>query len=180
MTWPENKKIEAVTTYLILGNVALTAQTVGVPFETVRLWRRQPWWAELTQTIQLESDQELDSKLQKRIEKCLEVVNDRLENDDFQYDPKTGQFVRKPVSLRDGWKVASEAIDKRWLIRKQPKEVADQGAVGDILKNLAQEFATMAKKRVKEQLNGPEPVEEKLQEGIPELPRETGTNSEPV
>ena len=189
MSWNEAKRIEAVTTYLILGNLTLTAQTIGVPHVTLKLWHRQPWWKEMEVAIQVESDQELDGKLAKRIDKCLEVVNDRLENGDFQYDPKTGQFVRKPVSLRDGWKVASEAIDKRWLIRKQPKEVANQEAVGDILKNLAQEFADMAKKRVRSALGETDVsprsesveaiLDSQLQGGIPELPRETGTNSEP-
>ena len=165
MSWPEAKKIEAVTTYLILGNLTLTAQTVGVPHVTLKLWHRQPWWKEMEVAIQVESDQELDGKLAKRIDKCLEVVNDRLENGDFQYDPKTGQFVRKPVSMKDGWKAASEMIDKRWLIRKMPQNQVDQAAVGDILKNLAKEFSDMAKKRVKQELgveDGSEPSEAKL------------------
>ena len=149
MTWPEAKKIDVVTTYLITGNQAATAAVTGVPVVTIKMWRKQPWWNDLVMDIQTETDQELDSKLSKRIEKSLEIVNDRLENGDFQYDPKTGQFVRKPVSMKDGWKAASEMIDKRWLIRKMPQNQVDQAAVGDILKNLASEFADMARKRVK-------------------------------
>lgn len=152
MTYPEAKKIDAVTTYLILGNAALTAKTIGVPLITLRYWRQQPWWKELELEVQTESDQQLDSKLSKRIEKALDLVNDRLDNGDFQYDPRTGSFIRKPVNIRDGWKVANEMIDRRWLIRKQPKDQTSQEAVGDILKNLANEFAQMARKRVSERV----------------------------
>ena len=165
MTWSENKRIDVVTTWLITGNLALTASTTGVPLSTLKEWKRQPWWAELVTDIQTESDQELDAKLAKRIEKALEVVNDRLENGDFQYDPKTGQFVRKPVSIKDGWKVATEMIDKRWVMRKMPQQAVDHAAVGEILKNLAKEFAEVAKSRVKEKIeeqNGTEPQQEKL------------------
>jgi hypothetical protein len=148
MTWNDNKKIDVVTTWLITGNLAATASVCQVPLVTIKMWKKQPWWNDLVLDIQTESDQELDAKLSKRIEKSLEIINDRLEHGDFQYDPKTGQFVRKPVSMKDGWKVANEMIDKRWLIRKMPQNQVDQGAVGDILKNLAKEFAEMAKKRV--------------------------------
>ena len=153
MTWNDNKRIEAVTTYLILGKMPLVAQTIGVPLPTLKLWKQQPWWKDLEFEIQTENDTELDAKLAKRIEKALDLVNDRLENGDFQYDPKTGQFVRRPVNIRDGWKVANEMIDRRWLIRKQPKDATSQEAIGDILKNLAKEFAEMAMKRVKPKLS---------------------------
>jgi len=184
MSWNDGKKIDAVTSFLILGNMVLVSQTTGVPLPTLRVWKKEPWWADMVLQVQTESDQELDSKLAKRIEKALEIVNDRLDKGDFQYDPKTGSFVRRPVSVKDGWKVANEMIDKRWLLRKQPNEQVDQTAVGDILRNLAKEFADMAKKRVKEKLepevkDGPEQIEEKLQEGIQELPREAGANSQP-
>ena len=170
MTWSESKRIDVVTTYLITGNQAATAAVTGVPVVTIKLWRKQPWWNDLVTEIQTEDDQELDSKLSKRIAKSLEIVNDRLENGDFQYDPKTGQFVRKPVSVKDGWKVASEMIDKRWLIRKMPQHQVDQAAVGDILKNLANEFADMARKRVKNaKTENPVEDEASSQEGRQEV-----------
>ena len=173
MTWSENKRIDVVTTWLITGNLAATAAVCQVPLVTIKLWRKQPWWNDLVMDIQTESDQELDAKLAKRIEKSLEIVNDRLEHGDFQYDPKTGQFVRKPVSVKDGWKVASEMIDKRWLIRKMPQNQVDQAAVGDILKNLANEFADMARKRVKNVSLGETPEETK--HATPENPQQNET-----
>ena len=181
------KRIEAVTTYLVLGKANLVGAAIGVPEGTIRQWRTQPWWDELVQQIQTESDQELDAKLTKRIEKALDLVNDRLENGDFQYDPRTGSFIRRPVGARDGWRIASEMVDKRWIIRKIPKERGSQEAIGDILKNLAQEFATMAKKRMQvytevvvEETSGPEQIQTQLPSRVQELPIQTGTNSQPL
>jgi hypothetical protein len=186
MTHSENKRIEAVTTYLILGKLPLVASTIGVPLATLKAWKTSQWWHDLVAEIQIESDVDLDVKLAKRIDKALELVNDRLDNGDYLYDPKTGSFIRKPVNIRDGWKVASEMIDRRWLLRKQPKDVTSQEEIGAILKNLATEFADMARKRVNEKIIEGEVVDvteseqTELQEGVRQLPRDAGADSEPV
>lgn len=73
------------------------------------------------------------------------------------YDPKTSTFVRKPVGMKDTNKVMVDMVDKRLLLRKQPKEAQSQEAVGDILKNLAKEFEAMAKKRMREVTQTQEP-----------------------
>lgn len=182
--WSDAKRLEVVTTWLVLGKIPLVSATTGVPAGTIRQWRTQPWWKEIEISVQTESDMELDTKLAKRIDKALDLVMDRLENGDYLYDPKSGEFIRKPVSMKDTWKVSTEMIDKRLLIRKQPKEVQNQEAVGDILKNLAKEFADMARKRVRN-TNGAEPQpqesDEGLQVGVQELSGEAGTDpqSEP-
>jgi len=153
--WSDKKKVEVVTTYLVLGKVGLTAATTGVPEGTLRRWKFEPWWAEMVAAIQADSDQELDAKLAKNVDKALDLIKDRLENGDFIYNPKTGEFARKPVSMRDTWKVTSEMVDKRFILRKQPKEQANQEAIGDILKKLAVDFATMAKKKVQQNVDLP-------------------------
>jgi glutamine synthetase len=172
--WSDAKRVEVVTTWLALGKIPLVAACTNVPEGTIRQWRTQPWWKEMEISIQTESDQELDAKLAKRIDKALDVIWERLENGDFMYDPKTSAFVRKPVSVKDANKVMVDMMDKRLLIRKQPKEQQSQEAVGDILKNLAKEFAEMAKKKVKE--HGTESKQEELQAGVQELPREAGAD----
>lgn len=179
--WSDNKRIEVVTTWLALGKIPLVAACTGVSEGTIRQWRTQPWWKEIEISIQTETDQELDAKLAKRIDKALDVIWDRLNNGDFLYDPKTGEFIRKPVNMKDVNKVMVDMMDKRLLIRKQPKEAQSQEAIADILKNLAREFSQMAKTRLKEQIDvgesSPQESKSELQVGIRELPREAGTDS---
>lgn len=149
----DKKKLEAVTTYLLLGKAPLVSAMIGVPVGTIRRWKTEPWWQEMVDQIQMDNDQELDAKLEKRLNKVLDLVEDRLENGDFMFNPKEGIFVRRPVSLKDGWKVGKEMVDVRMVLRKQKPEQVNQEAVGDILKGLAREFADMARKKVKETVN---------------------------
>lgn len=174
--WSDAKRIEVVTTWLALGKIPLVSACTGVTEGTIRQWRTQPWWRELELSIQTETDQELDAKLAKRIDKALDVIWDRLEHGDFLYDPKTGEFIRKPVGMKDVNKVMVDMMDKRLLIRKQPKDQQSQEAVADILKNLAREFSQMAKARVKD---ATESLKEELHPGVRELPGEAGTDQKP-
>ena len=180
--YTDKKKLEVVTAYLILGKSNLVAATCGVPEGTVRAWKTEPWWDEIVDSIQAENDQELDAKLSARVEKALDIVQDRLDNGDFMFNPRTGEFVRRPVSLRDTWKVNKEMIDARLLLRKSQKETVSAEATADILKNLALEFAGMARKRMKdgtvESEQASESVGTQLQEGVRQLPREAGADSE--
>lgn len=166
--WSDKKKLETVTTYLVLGKVPLVSASTGVPEGTVRRWMIEPWWKEMVAQVQQDSDQELDSRLANHLTKVLDLVQDRLDNGDFMYDPKRGEFVRKPVALKDGWKVGREMVDVRMMLRKQKPEQVSQEGVADILKGLAKEFAQMARTK----------YATKLQEGIQELPGEAGPNQE--
>lgn len=177
--WSDKKRIEACTAYLALGNAALVEVATGVPQGTVRQWKTQPWWKELVAQIQTESDQQVDAKLSKMIDKALDAVNDRLENGDFMWDKEDRTFIRKPVSLKDTWKVSAEILDKRWLIRDRPDTKVDTEAVSDILTKLAKDFAGMARAKVQEKLDGPEPSEAELPEGVRQLSGEAGTDQEP-
>lgn len=169
--WSEAKKLETVTTYLVLGKVPLVAASTGVPEGTVRRWMIEPWWKDMVEQVRQDSDQELDAKLENRLQKVLDLVQDRLDNGDYMFDPKKGVFVRRPVSLKDGWKVGRDMFDVRQILRKQKPEQVSQEGVADILKGLATEFAQMARKKVKENV-------EKLQEGVSELPRQAGPDKE--
>ena len=135
-----------------------------------------PWWQEMVSMIQTESDQELDAKLQKRIDKALDVVMDRLENGDFQLNQRTGEITRMPVKLRDAGKVVTDLFDKRSLIRKNlNKPEVNAEAVADVLAKLASQFAEFAnykKTRIIEH------NDTGLQIRIPELPRQTETDQE--
>lgn len=188
--WPEKKKLEVVTTYLVLGKASLVAASTGVPEGTVRRWMIEPWWKEMVDQVRQDSDQELDSKLEQRLSKVLDLVQDRLDNGDFMFDPKSGEFIRRPVALKDGWKVGREMFDVRMILRKQKPEQVSQEGVADILKGLATEFAQMARNKVKEKVNGqvestqnPAKTEvlvdgEKLQERVPELSGEARPDQE--
>ncbi len=104
----------------------------------------------MVETIQSESNQELDTKLSNIIERSLDAVNERIEGGEFILDSKTGTVKRVPVKLKDVHRVAVDLLDKRDLLRIKPQERQEQAATVDILKKLAGQFAEWAKVHIKE------------------------------
>lgn len=143
--WPENKKIEAVTAYLSTGSPLIASAMTKVPTRTIEHWKKSVWWKEMVAKIQDEDNQELDAKYTKIIKKTLAVIDDRIDNGNFQFDPKTGRVVRIPVNLRDTHRVMSDLVNQRGLIRKEPQKVEENaGTVNDRLLTLAEQFAKFA------------------------------------
>lgn len=145
--WDDKKKFEAVTTYLGAGTLELTSAIINVPVATLRNWKRTDWWKKYTEELQYEDNIQLDSKLEKIMNKSLDAVLDRVENGDVMYDPRTGKQVRIPAKLRDVQKVTTDIIDKRQLLRKMNKpqqQEASTQVTADHLVQLAQAFAQFA------------------------------------
>jgi hypothetical protein len=76
----------------------------------------------------------------------LDVTLDRLENGDFQYDPKTGEMIRKPVLMRDANRVANDLIKAQMDLDQKPVDEEAQKQTQDRLQALAETFAGFAKK----------------------------------
>lgn len=150
--WPDAKKIEVVTTYLALGKAPMVEAITGVPRQTIRLWKMQPWWKDLEREIRNEEDGELDAKLSRIIDKSLDAVGERLDNGEFLLDSRTGQIKRVPVKMRDAARVSTELLDKRNLIRGKPTSITEKISTEDIIKNLAQQFAQFVKNQTTEKI----------------------------
>ena len=166
--YSEVKKIEVVTTYLALGKAPMVEAVTGVPRQTIRVWKMQPWWKELVDEIQSDETQELSSKLTKIIDRSLDVVVDRIEHGDFLLDSRTGQVRRVPVKLRDVHRVSTDLIDKRQLLKKKQNIESDKSTVEDIMKKLADQFSEFVQLQVKKD-------KEKVIEGSYSIGEDTGT-----
>jgi hypothetical protein len=172
--WPERKKIEVCTAVMSTGSVPIAASMTGVPIETIRTWRKMPWYKEMEQTIKDEDNQELDSKFSKIIKKTLDVVEDRLENGNFQFDQRTGKIIRIPVGLRDTHRVMTDLVDKRKVIRNEPITTSANEGVNDRLVKLASQFAEFAlgHKNTEMKIVGPV-YESDYEEGTEEIKEES-------
>lgn len=145
--WSKKKRLEAVTTYLALGSMVETARLCNVPVSTLEGWKRSDWWGELVQDIQSGEGQKQDNKMSKAIDKALDLIMERMEEGDYQYDQKTGRLVKVPLKARDLERVASGLFDKRQLIRKQPTNIkVNEQSQQDRLLKLAEQFAEFANK----------------------------------
>lgn len=186
-TW--EKKIDAATKYMALGNMRLVSELCKIEYRTLMYWRKTPWWSELIEEIKNTRQTEVNTKLSKIVDKSLSVIEDRLQNGDFVMNRKTGEIDRIPVNIKDAntitrdllkHQIKQEEIVNRIQIQKE--------TVQDQLKLLALEFAKWAKKPSKEgavDIEFKEPVnalhdqrEEGLQEGSGEIYEPPGSDQE--
>jgi len=152
--WNEKKRLEAVTTFIATGNLALTGRLCNIPDDTIRKWKAQQWWQELTDRFYEEEDMELSSKLKNTLQKSIDVVNDRIQHGDFQYDQKTGKLVRVPVKLRDAHKVTADLIDKRTVLRKNQRHAeVSSDTIDSKLVKLASAFAEFVSQKPAETID---------------------------
>jgi transposase-like protein len=145
-TWPVEKKIEAVTTYLALGSLRQVAAVTGVSYGMIKQWRIQPWWKDLEAEVLASRRIAQGTKLSKIVDKSLDVIDDRLTAGDFILNNKTGEVQRKPVTLRDATMAANALMQRAAILEKlqqDEKIVETQVSIKDQLANLAAEFAKM-------------------------------------
>lgn len=191
VNWSDNQKIEAVTTYLLLGNVRHTAAALKIPDPTLRYWRGCDWWKEIEQDIKANDRIVLSNRLKQIVDNSLDLIEDRIEKGDFIYDQKTGKMKRKPLQARDVHKIAVDFLDRREGLDMHKEIVQNQESIQDKLNKLAQSFSDLAtgKKNISaedaviienegDSLAVHEEWEEGLQDGIREVSLETGAEEE--
>lgn len=153
--WSDSQKIEAVTTYMILGSLKLVAGALKIPFDTLKTWKKTEWWKEIETDLRVQEDLQLSNRLKKIVERSFDVVEDRLEHGDFFLDNK-GNLKRKPVAMKDAHKVAMDmAVRRDELIdRHVQNESISTDKIEKKLGDLAAEFA-----RIASQVTAVKPVE---------------------
>lgn len=142
--YTDKQKLDAVTTYLMLGNIELTAATLKIGVRTLWYWKRTEWWAQLVEEVKKEDRLVISSKLRKILDKSWHLMEDRIENGDWIFNQKTGELQRKPVSLRDASQVAFQAATLHDKLDKQEHYVIATEQVNDKLNKLAQAFTDLA------------------------------------
>ena len=142
--WTQNQKLEAVSTYLMLGNMAETAIVTGIPHQTLKVWKTTDWFKEYSLQLQNEDIQKMDGKLKRIVDKALKAVEDRLDLGDAQFDQKTGLITRVPVKAHVALKITSELMTKQDKLHSNPIKEEVERTIDDRLAKLSEEFARFA------------------------------------
>lgn len=145
--WSDSQKLEAVTTYLALGNLALSSRVLGIPEMTLREWKNKEWWKEVEGELKVQDDIQLSSRLKRIIESTISATEDRIANGDWIFNSKEGTLMRKPVALRDVHKVTMDMLDKRESIANKQPVSANLEQIDEKLKKLAEKFDQIAQGR---------------------------------
>lgn len=144
MHWSDSQKIEAVTTYLGLGNLVLTSSVLKIPEFTLRHWKQQQWWKDIEEELAVQDDIQLSSRLKRIIETTISATEDRIKNGDWVYNNKEGCLMRKPVNLKDVHRVTMDFVDKREHLAGKTTQSVALEAIDDRLAKLAEKFAQIA------------------------------------
>jgi hypothetical protein len=190
--YSDAQKVEAVSSWLALGNLALTSRLLGIPEITLRVWKTSEWWKNLVEEMRMQEKIVLSARMKSLVEASQTIVAQRLETGDPILNQKTGEIIYKPVSMKDAHKVAVDLIDRKKELDKLtvddgPTEARDD----DKLEKLAERFAEMATKSIENNLNKRRTVDAEivdavhdereagLQERVRQVPFQARTNQEP-
>jgi hypothetical protein len=158
--WSDTQKLEAVSSYLALGNLALTGRLLGIPEITLRVWKASVWWKDSVDEIRLQEKIQLSSRMKKLVEASQTIVAQRLETGDPILNQKTGEIVFKPVSMKDAHKVSVDLIDRQKDLDKMTQDTGVSDERDDAkLEKLAEKFALMATKSIEKNLNKKRTIE---------------------
>lgn len=147
--WTQNQKLQAVSTWLMLGNMAETAIVTSIPIQTLKVWKTTDWWKEACLQLQQEDLQQTSAKMKKIVEKALRAVEDRLDLGDAMYDQKTGAIVRIPVKAQVALKISTELLTKQQHLMDNPMKEEVEKTIDDRLLKLSEEFSKFAALKAK-------------------------------
>jgi hypothetical protein len=160
--WSEKTKMEVVTSYVLLGKVSLVVATTGIPEDTVRKWKMQPWWKEAEDEIRRSSKLALSGRLQNVVQKTMEALEDRVANGDYIYDSKLQKFVRKPIGALAANKIAGDMIDRAMILEEKGiKEQVTNESIQERLDKLRMDIRGFVKQK------GPKANEEDIIDVVP-------------
>lgn len=158
--WTDKQKMECCTTYLLMGgNLAMTSRSLNIPERTIRLWKSMDWWKDVISEIQKQEKLELSARLKKVVNTSWDVVEDRLANGDFVYNQKTGELIRKPVSLRDANKAAIDAAKLKVELTEAENFTVNIEQIEDKLMKLAQTFKDLSEGKINKEVHEAEDIE---------------------
>jgi hypothetical protein len=143
-------KTKAVQLYMLNGNMRIVSEVTSVPYDTLCDWKKQEWWATVVDELRAAAKAKRGTKLSHIVDVSLELVQDRLEKGDWIYNQKTGQLVRKPVSLRDVAQVTNNLMDKQIQLETLADKVDNnKTTVQETLAMLAKEFQKLNRNKQK-------------------------------
>jgi hypothetical protein len=166
--YPVEKRIELISRWLALGNMRQAAAMCNIDYELCKKWKREPWFGDMVAEIQAARKLKVDNKLNKIIDKALDLIEDRLDNGDFVHNQKTGEVYRKQVSLKEARGAANDLMQRQVALSKleiEQKSSDSSATIAEQLTFLKQQFAAFNTNRTIEQVLTPVlEVEEKSED----------------
>lgn len=152
--WPEDKKVEAATLHVAIGNLVKVSELTKVPVGTLRQWADNDWWLVTQQRVKREAIEETDARFSKLIDKAINKLEKAVESGDYMYDIKKGELVNIPMTGRDLAMVTGITFDKRQLLRGEATRITKTSDPEKHLAELARKFAELVQENRKSLATG--------------------------
>jgi hypothetical protein len=176
--WSDKQKLDAVSTWLVLGNLAMTSRLTNIPEVTLRVWKASEWWKDVVDELKTQERIELSNKMKRIVEAAHQVVENRLINGDPVLNQKTGEIVMKPVAMKDAHRVAVDLLNQREAVEKATKPAGDKDEGNTTkLEQLAEKFAEFAAKRIEQTIDKKRTVEMADVVDVEEKPNDLSGNA---
>ena len=121
--YTDEDRRNAVTHFLVMGNMSKVADTIQIPRSTLVQWKNESdWWDELYGKLRHEKGEEIDANMSRLIDASFEQAQDRVEHGDYVL-AKDGSLVRKPMNGRDLITAGAIVYDKQRLHRNEPTRI---------------------------------------------------------
>ena len=166
--YSDKQKIKAVILYKMTGNVMAVASEMGIHHSTIRRWKREEWWQELSQEVREASRADLKGKLGSLMEKSIVQLQDRLDNGDWYYDQKKGQMLRRPLGAHVVNQVLKDSVDRQLLLDKlqnDEKMIETKEKLVDRLTLLNKQFIKFANAK---EIKQDHAIHDEWETGLPE------------
>lgn len=109
--WSDKQRYQAVTLYKLTGNMSAVGRTLGIPLNTLFVWRKSKWWGQYEDDLLAEKKALTHGALEKLAQKAAEITQDRLENGDWVYI--NGELRRKPVNALTANKILQDSLERQ-------------------------------------------------------------------
>jgi len=146
--YSDQDRYAAMACYAVHGNFTKCKDLLVIPVKTIHDWSKSEWWLSAIEQVRSEKQDEIDSGVQKIIDRAIDSVITRLDKGDEMITSK-GETLYKAVSARDSATILGIAFDKQRILRMLPTTITATTGSDKLLK-LLNNFEEIAHKKTKE------------------------------
>lgn len=99
--YTEKQKLDAFALYLTLGNMYEVSRRLDIEIKTLYSWKYSPWWKEQYRELEAGNKIKLGTKVSGILSKASSELEDRLDNGNLIYNPKTKELERRPLQVKE-------------------------------------------------------------------------------
>lgn len=139
------QKTDACALYCVYGDLDEVSKLTDIPVKHLRVWKDEPWWAEIQRKVFVEQNERLASRISQVLDTSLDQLVERLQNGDYIWDVRNSKLARKPVDTKVLSGLFNNLVHRRQLVRGEPTSISSNLAVDDRLKLLSEQFSKFSK-----------------------------------